>query len=233
MPGTDYFRIKPPTPTEQHFEKAIAWIRTHQERFWATLGTGVMAILLIVLMVRHRQLQNQDAWNQLGMAQGYLMQSQYDAAAKALEDWNGRFAGTNAASYAKFLKADLLYRTSDYAQSADIYDELALSAPLDLRPLALSAQASAEEMAGHLPQAQRLIQQFIDRYPDHFMAASMYLSQARLAEMTGNAASASATYDRFVILYPQSPWTAFAKARLQALSGASGAAPTPPAPAGP
>ena len=46
----------------------------------------------------------------------------------------------------------------------------------------------------------------------------MYMTQARLAEMAGNKAAAAAIYDRFVLLFPQSPWTALARARTQALS---------------
>jgi hypothetical protein len=87
--------------------------------------------------------------------------------------------------------------------------------------LALAGQSAAEEMAGRLPQATTAAQHFLDRYPDHFLAASMYISQARLAELSGNPSNATAIYDRFVILYPQSPWTAFARARLQFLSPSS------------
>ncbi|HVO33721.1 MAG TPA: hypothetical protein VMU17_07380, partial [Elusimicrobiota bacterium] len=141
--------------------------------------------------------------------------------------WSSQFAGTNATVFSKFLKADLLYRTSDYATAAQVYGDLAQTAqPDDLRPLALSAQSSAEEMAGHLDQALKLNQAFTDHYPDHFLAASAYLAQARIDELTGNAAAASAIYDRFAILYPKSPWADLANARLHALSGTPAAAPS-------
>jgi len=39
----------------------------------------------------------------------------------------------------------------------------------------------------------------------------MYISQARLLELSGNISSASTVYDRFVIFTPE-PWTAFALA---------------------
>jgi outer membrane protein assembly factor BamD (BamD/ComL family) len=91
----------------------------------------------------------------------------------------------------------------------------------DMRPLALSAQASAEEMAGRLPQAQAAVQRFLKDYADHFLAAQNYLAQARLAEMTNDRAAATAAYDRFVGLYPQHPSVPMARARLQALGGSS------------
>jgi outer membrane protein assembly factor BamD (BamD/ComL family) len=114
------------------------------------------------------------------------------------------------------MKADLLYRTSDYVQAAALYGDLAQTGRPDLlKPLALSAEVSAEEMAGHVPQAQALAQSFLDKYPDHYLTGPMYLSQARLAEMAGNTAAAAAIYDRFVVLYPQSPWAALARSRTQ------------------
>src|SRR5262249_38515228 len=144
------------------------------------------AILLVIFMVHRRQTENAEAWTQLGVAQAYIMQGQAGPATKALDEWEIRYQTTHAAPYAKFLRADLLYHTSSYAAAAQIYGDLAQTGyPATIRPLALSSQAAAEEMAGHFPQAQAIAQQFLDRYPDHFLTASMYITQARLAELTG------------------------------------------------
>jgi outer membrane protein assembly factor BamD (BamD/ComL family) len=155
----------------------------------------------------------------LGALQGQLSQGKLDETRKGLEAWEVRFRGTDASTYAKFIKADLYYRTSDYVQAAQIYGDIGQTGrPEPTRPLALSAQISSEEMAGHVPQAQSLAQTFLDQYPDHFLAAPTYMTQARLAELAGNPAAASAIYERIILLYPQSPWTALAKARSQTLS---------------
>jgi len=205
---------------EERILQAAAWVRSHQEQSWALAIAAAAAVAVIFFMLRQHQVQNDEAWTQLGTAQGQIMQGQLGTAAKTLESWNKRFAGSSAAAYAKFLKADLLYETSDYVSASQIYTDLAQAArPEVLRPLALSAESYADEMAGRLAQALAAAQSFTERYPDHFLAASMYMSQARLNEMAGNPAAASAIYDRFVVLYPESPWTQLAHARLQALSG--------------
>ncbi len=99
------------------------------------------------------------------------MQGKFEDTRKGLEGWQTRFRGTDAETYAQFLKADLAYRTSDYVQASQIYSEIvATGRPEVLKPLALSAEASSEEMAGHVPQAQALTQTFLDKYPDHFLA---------------------------------------------------------------
>jgi tetratricopeptide (TPR) repeat protein len=210
---------------EQHLAQAIRWIRGHQEQFWAILGVTVLSGVFVILLLRNRRTANEEGWVRLGAIQGQIMQGQTDAPRKALEEWTQRFAGTSASSYAQFMKADLLYKTSDYVGASQIYGELTQTGrPEPVKPLALSAQVASEEMAGRIPQAQALAQTFIERYPDHFLAAPMYLSQARLSEMAGNLAAAAAIYERFLLLYPQSPWTAFARARQQALG------PTPTTP---
>jgi len=211
---------KETTLFEKYLQQAVTWIVTHQERFWAVTGLTAFAIAFGFFIVHHHQLENEAAWNQLGTIQGELMQNRADAAGKDMQQWEQRFQTSGAVSYAKFLKADLLYRTSDYTQAATVYGDLAQTArPVDIQPLALAAQSSAEEMAGHYPQALALAQTFTDKYPDHFLTAPMYMSQARLLELLGHAAEAAAIYDRFVILYPQSPWTPLARAREQALTG--------------
>ncbi len=208
-----------PNKLEHAVREAAAWIRTHQERFWSITGTVIATAVIIGFMINRRTQLNDQAWTQLGAAQGLLMQNQYEQANKALSEWSNRYKGSSANTYADFMRADLLYGTSNYAGAADVYGQLATTGrPDEVRPLAMSAQAAAQEMAGQLPQAEATAKQFIDKYPDHFLTASMYLTQARLAEMSGNAPGASAIYDRFVILYPQSPWTAFVRFRLQRLS---------------
>ena len=212
--------LKQASPVEEFLQKSVAWTRGHQEQFWGILGAIALGIAAIIFAIHHRSYENQVAWTQLGVAQSQLMQNQYDTAKKTLAEWNTRYHGTSATSYAKFLQADLLYRSTDYAGAAAVYHDLAQSARPEIdRPLALAAESSAEEMAGHYPQALAAAQAFTDKYPDHFMAASVYMSQARLNELTNNPAAAAALYDRITLLYPQSPWTALAKARQQALGG--------------
>ncbi|OGR91823.1 MAG: hypothetical protein A2992_09010 [Elusimicrobia bacterium RIFCSPLOWO2_01_FULL_59_12] len=196
----------------------MQWIRAHREQSWAIAGTVVGAVVILSFVIQRRQTENNEAWTQLGVSQGYLLQGQTGEAGKALDLWFSRFQGTSAESYARFLRADLLYGTTDYAGAARLYGELAQTGqPPDVRPLALAAQCAAEETSGRLAEAQALAQRFLDSYPDHFLAASIYISQARLAELTGDPSNATAIYDRFVVLYPQSPWTDLARARLLAL----------------
>ena len=204
---------------EKQIEETVRWIREHQERFWAITGTALLSLLFIALLIHHQQTESDDAWSQLGGIQSQLAQGKFEEARKGLESWEPRFQGSDAASYAKFLKGDLLYRTSDYVQASQVYGDIVQAGrPEVVKPLALSAQISSEEMLGHIAQAQNLAQSFLDRYPDHFLAASTYITQARLAELSGNAAAAVAIYDRFVLLFPQSPWATLARSRSQTLS---------------
>jgi len=215
---------------EKFIQNTAAWIRENQERFWGILGGAILTLLFIGLVIHHHQTENEDAWSQLGTIQGQLMQGKLEDARKALDSWQTKFQGSNAATYAQFMKADLLYRSAHYAEAAQTYAAIVQSGkPNAVKPLALSAEADSEEMAGNLPRAQTLSQQFLDQFPDHFLTASRYMGQARLAELIGDRSAATAVYERFVLLFPQSPWTALAKTRLQMLGGSKTAQPAAPA----
>ncbi len=122
--------------TEKHIEQAVLWIRTNQEKFWAITGTVFLSILFIGLVIHHRQTESETAWSQLGAIQGQLMQGKLDETRKGLETWQARYQNSDAATYAKFMKADLLYRTTDYVQAAQVYGEIALTGRPDGSPTA-------------------------------------------------------------------------------------------------
>jgi outer membrane protein assembly factor BamD (BamD/ComL family) len=204
---------------EKHIEEGVRWIREHQERFWAITGTLLISSLFIALLIHRKETETDDAWSQLGGIQSHVAQGKWDDAQKEMADWETRFRSSSASAYAKFMKADMAYHAANYPLAAQIYGEIAQNGqPQPVRPLALFGQISCEEMAGRLSESQKLAQSFLDTYPDHYLAAPVYMTQARLAELTNNSAAAVAIYDRFTLLFPQSPWTALAKSRSQALS---------------
>jgi outer membrane protein assembly factor BamD (BamD/ComL family) len=208
------------TSLERQIHRLIRWIQEHQERFWAIVGLFAAVTFVALFSVQHRQRINDEAWLQLGSVQNQLMQNQLSQAKKSLDEWKTKYRASSASNYAQFIEGDLLYKTSDYATAAQVYGSVAAGGrPAEIRQLALAAQSSAEEMAGRYPQALAAARTFTDKYPDHFFAASMYLTQARLSELTNDPAAAKAVYERFTVLYPQSPWTEFVRGRIQALGG--------------
>lgn len=204
---------------EKKIEEWVKWIRGNQEKFWAVTGMSLLLILFVGLLIQRRSQEADEAWFQLGTVQSQISQNHLADAAKSLSEWESRFQGTRAAGYASFLKADLAYRTTDYTQAIQIYSRLAQSGRPDvLRPLALSGQIASLEMSGNLAEAQSQAQTFLDKYPDHFLASTMYLTQARIAEAKGDAQAAATIYERLALLFPQSPWSATAKAKAQSLA---------------
>jgi len=191
---------------EHHAEQTLTWIQTHQERFWTIVGGMVLTAVFFVFLIHQHDIKQDQAWMQLGEIHGHLMQSKLEDTGKELAQWQTQFSNSSASSYAKFMGGDLLMKTPDYTAAAQVYGELAATAkPADLRPLALAAQASAYELGKQWPQAQAAARAFIDKYPDHYFAGDVYLTQARAFEQSGDFAGARAVYERFVILYPQHP----------------------------
>lgn len=219
-------KLSPQAQAQKYFEQAIFWITQNQERFWAIVGGIIIVIVVGILMVRNRAVLNEEAWNQLGIIQGEQFQGKTAEALKGLVEWQTKFPTSSAASYSKFMKADLLIKTTDYPAAAAQYAELATTAqPAVLQPLALAGQVNAEELAGQIPQARAAAQSFLEKYPDHYMAGTILFTQGRLAEKAGDSAAAAAIYDRFALLYAQNPWADLVTARQNALKNVQPAAP--------
>src|SRR5262245_50201971 len=96
---------------DKHIAVALQWIQNNRERFWAITGSLALIVLLTVVVISHREGESNEAWTQLGAIQNQLAQRQYQEAKKNLEAWQPRFQSSDAATYAKFMQGDLLYRT--------------------------------------------------------------------------------------------------------------------------
>jgi tetratricopeptide (TPR) repeat protein len=209
------------TRTEFYVRETIAWIRDHREQFWTAIGIVIFAVAGVLFFIQKQKTQSDAAWMSLAQSQGLLMQGKPDDALKAVDEWLATNNGSDAASYGKFIRAEALQKSGKTVDSIAVYTDLASSAsPKDMRPLALSGLASSAESAGDFALARSTSQEFLSKYPDHFLAGSMYLVQARSNESLGDKAAAASLYERFNILYPQSPYTEAVKLKQQALGGA-------------
>jgi len=56
---------------------------------------------------------------------------------------------------------------------------------------------------------------FLTKHPEHFVAPEVHASLARTQELSGAKDLAKATYEKIVLLYPDTTWAMQAKARLQ------------------
>jgi TolA-binding protein len=74
------------------------------------------------------------------------------------------------------------------------------------------------EDAGKYPEALQAYNDFIKKYPTHFLAPRMHEAIGRVQEISGAAAQARDTYDQIVKMYPMTAWAQHAQERLAAIA---------------
>jgi TolA-binding protein len=95
------------------------------------------------------------------------------------------------------------------------YDKAAQVAPDSLRAYALADKVSTLEAAGKSADCAAAAQSFLDANGDHLLAAQVHVSLARCQSALGQADAAKGTLQRISLQYPNTPWSAWASARLQ------------------
>jgi tetratricopeptide (TPR) repeat protein len=114
---------------EEVLNLAQRWLEP-AKRYWKPLllGTGVIVVLLVAWGV-HRQLQasreDRAAEALVQLRQKFPASAADAGAAGALKELAAKYQGTRAANEAQLLRANLLYKSQDYAEAAKAYEALA------------------------------------------------------------------------------------------------------------
>ena len=208
MPSDTWIASGTPDAAPDKIETALGWIKKNRETF---IGSVVILLAIIVFSVyflfHYRGLRD-TAWKSLFIAQQQL------AAIEA------SYGSTSAAPYATLFKGDMLFAQGKFQEAAAEYSKLTSSK--DVAPFAIYSVGKCKEAEGDLAGAQVSYSDFLLKTPEHFIAPEVHSSLARAQELSGGADLARTTYEKIVLLYPDTSWAMQAKARLT---------PKPPAPA--
>ena len=219
MPSDTWIASGTPDAAPDKIETALGWIKKNRETF---IGSVVILLAIIVFSVyflfHYRGLRD-TAWKSLFIAQqqaggGNFAQAQQQLA--AIES----YGSTSAAPYATLFKGDMLFAQGKFQEAAAEYSKLTSSK--DVAPFAIYSVGKCKEAEGDLAGAQVSYSDFLLKTPEHFIAPEVHSSLARAQELSGGADLARTTYEKIVLLYPDTSWAMQAKARLT---------PKPPAPA--
>ena len=208
MPSDTWIASGTPDAAPDKIETALGWIKKNRETF---IGSVVILLAIIVFSVyflfHYRGLRD-TAWKSLFIAQQQLA---------AIES---SYGSTSAAPYATLFKGDMLFAQGKFQEAAAEYSKLTSSK--DVAPFAIYSVGKCKEAEGDLAGAQVSYSDFLLKTPEHFIAPEVHSSLARAQELSGGADLARTTYEKIVLLYPDTSWAMQAKARLT---------PKPPAPA--
>jgi tetratricopeptide (TPR) repeat protein len=196
-------------------EEAVEWVLVRRRQSAWTAGGVAVAALILGLFLYGRRARVNAAWDKLAQAELYAYSGRVPEAQTLLTQVSEEGAARSASTLAAMLQGDLRYSHSEFDQALTSYDKAAQVAPETLRPYALAEKVAALEAAGKSAECAAAAQSFLDANGDHLLAAQVHVSLARCRLAQGQADAAKSTLQRISLQYPNTPWSAWASARLQ------------------
>jgi TolA-binding protein len=214
MPDTTWIaggKIENTGPTK--FDLALGWIAKNRETFIGSLVILVAAAVFGVYFFMHYRGLRDTAWKNLFIAQQTGYGGNVAKAQQDLDAITASFGSTSAAPYATLTKGDILFAQGKFPEAAAEFSKLANNK--ELGPFASYSLGKSKEAETDLAGAILQYSDFLTRYPEHYVAPEVHASLARAQELSGAKDTAKATYEKIVLLYPDTTWAMQAKARLQ------------------
>ena len=193
---------------------AMEWIKNHRETVIGSLVISGAAVIFGVWVAVHYSGLREAAWKSLFIAQQTGYSGNYAEATKQLDSIGTSYRKTSAWGFAALTKGDLLFRQNKFKEAADEYAKVAANGPKNLIPFASYSLGKAKEATADLSGAQKQYQDFLTAHPEHFLAPDAHFSLASIYELSNNQAEAKAAYEKIALLYPDTSWSAAAKAKL-------------------
>lgn len=191
----------------------IDWVLARRKQALIALGAVAVLVVGAAVFTVSRRANRADAWDRYALAElmayGGRPNEALDAARKLGDD----HAGTRAAAMAKLLEGDILQARGEYAGALAAYGKAAEEGG-PLTPFALANKAMTQEAAGACAEALTAASSFLETGSDHFLAPLVLGVQARCQGALGQTDLAKSTLQKMTLQYPDSPWAAWANARL-------------------
>ena len=187
----------------------------HRKEVGMAAGAAAVLGALIGFFIYSRNVNENEAWDKLSMAEAYSYYGRPKEAADALAALTEQNASRAAASLAGMLQGEAKQAKGEHDAALASFSRASETAPEALKPFAASERVSALEIAGKPAECISAAQSFLDANADHFLAPQVQEVMARCQLAAGQADAARATWQKISLQYPDTPWAARANARLQ------------------
>lgn len=196
-------------------EEVVEWLIIRRREAGLTAAGVALAALIVGIFLYGRRTRINAAWDKLSQAELFAYSGRVPEAQTLLTQVAEEGAAPAASTLAYMLQGDLHYPKAEYDQALTSYDKAAQTATDALRPYALADKVMTLQAAGKAPECAAAAQSFLEAAPDHLMAAQVHVALARCQLAQGQAEAAKNTLQRISLQYPNTPWAAWASARLQ------------------
>ncbi len=180
----------------------------------------VLAVLFggVSLYSSHKEKVRQNSWALFYNAQLALMSQGEQAGFDAIDALEAEYPRSDAAYYARLMQADLLFTQENFAQAADIYKTLLHARNSHVRTIAAVSLGGAQQAVKDYDSSIRTLQTFISENPSSFVLPQAYFTLAVSQELSGDKASAVATYKKILEDYTKTYFGVFAKDKIAQLN---------------
>lgn len=198
--------------------KTADWIRKNRQTFYSIAGIVGGIILFTVFFFTRYFVAKERVSDKLSMAQSLLYHNQADQGIKMLDEVITQFTDSPSAYIARLNKADYLISQNKFDEAKNIIlNVIANGKPEAIIPLAYPYLGEIQEDIGDLKGAVKTYNEFLVKFPDHFLSAKVMESLARVDAVSGNTEQAKAAYKRLEVEFKGTAWEKRAAEQLRAL----------------
>jgi predicted negative regulator of RcsB-dependent stress response len=197
--------------------QAVNYVEAHRTTALFVIGTLVLLLVAILVFRALRASRETSAAQAYVQAHALLDDKKYPEAATAFQQVADGYGSTGYADLALLESANALMMAGRAAEAAVAYQKLLDANPATdyLRQLALVRLGAAQEQSDKAAEAARAYASAVD-LPGPYGEEAL-VGQARVAETSGDTATAKDLYTRFLQKYPGSDRFALVTSRLVAL----------------
>lgn len=188
---------------------SILWLKERWQSAASAAGIIIVFGALGIYFISNYNTTKKLSWEKISYAQGYASQGMTAQAMQILDDVISKYSNSDVGQYAKFAKADISFRAKNYNVAAGLYQEMINNnKSKDIILFAYSGLGYSKENMGDYQGAIASYKGFLEKYPNHYLAARIYDSLARVYLISGSSQLAKETYEKLMTLFPGTYWSA-------------------------
>lgn len=192
------------------------WIKRNRQTFISIIAIIIAIIIIISVVLINLSKNRETAEKYMFLAQQYLAAGKIDESISQLDIVEKNFARYPQSDFAMLKKGDIYFLQQNYAKAIEQYNNAYNKiSNKELLPFALYSMAKSYQALRDYNNAILKFNDFINKYPDHYLLPEIYLSLAITYEAKNEKELAKQTYQKIMVLYPQTQWEDLAKQAIK------------------
>ncbi|WP_372519100.1 YfgM family protein [Candidatus Ruminimicrobiellum ovillum] len=194
----------------------IKWIKRNKKPFFSTLISVIVVALIIVFVYVRIQMVNTAASDKLDMATKIIASGNLDQGLSLIDDVINTYGNTPAAYRAIIIKASNLIFQKKYDEAeANLKTYIEKAKPDTVKPIGYPLLISVYDNNDNVEKAISVSKEFLSKYPDNYLAASVMENMARLYALSGKEEEAKQTYKDITEKFPGTIYSERANDKLK------------------